>query len=101
MYNNPNWKWVISDHDTALETDKWFVANYKLRKVKSFSLSRIINYNPNWRLSVQPNSKIQKWIASRLSLNRTLCTTVSFKEGELEQFLDELDMMMGVLYGKT
>lgn len=102
MYNNPNWKWVIPDHDkAALETDRWFMANYKLRKVMSFSLSRLINYNPGWRLTVQAHSKIQKWIASRLSLERTRYTNVYLTEEELKLFLDELDQMMEILYAKA
>jgi hypothetical protein len=101
MYNNPNWKWVIADHEADSETDKWFLARYILKGIRSFHLNRLVNYTANWTLSVQSNSKIQKWIVSRLSLNRTLYTAVVFREGELEQFLDELDMMMEVLYGKT
>lgn len=101
MYNNPNWKWVISDHDTALETDKWFLARYKLRNITSFHLHRLVNLNSNWRLSTHSSSKIQKWIVSRLSLQDTSYVSVHFKDGELEAFLDDLDQMAEILYGKN
>lgn len=101
MYNNPNWKWVISDHDTALETDKWFLARYTLKGIRSFRLNRLTNRNANWTLSVQSNSKIQKWIASRLSLEQTRYTSVYLTEEELKLFLDELDQMAEILYGKN
>ena len=101
VYINPNWKWVIPDHDKASENDKWFLARYKLKGISSFQLSSLINFQTSWKLTIHSGSKIQKWISSRLSLDQTIYKTVSFKEGELEQFLDEFDMMMELLYGKS
>lgn len=98
MYKNPDWKWIITNSDTRFHFP---IQTYYLHKISSFTLTRCIDmWDGTWSLSVQSNSKIQKWIMSRLSLNQTRYKTIKFAEGELEQFLDELDRMMEVLYGK-
>lgn len=93
MYNNPDWKWVYLN--VSLNTD-----TYSLKKIKSFGLWHYPVLGSRWTLAVSSNSKIQKWIISRLDVRQTTYTYVDFKEGELEQFLDELDQMMECLYAK-
>lgn len=103
MYNNPNWKWVSCVEDKHpqgiiihLRTE-----SYILKNIKSFGMWRYPMISNNWTLAINSNAKIQRWIVSRLGVSQTTYTSVTFKEGELEAFLDELDQMMEVLYAKT
>lgn len=100
-YINPNWKWVSyveNQYPGGIIIDQ---ESYTLKNIKSFGIWRYPAVSYQWTLAVNSNAKIQRWIVSRLGVRQTTYTSVTFKEGELELFLDELDQMMEVLYGKA
>lgn len=101
MYKNKDWKWVIWEEDAYPPEDYMYLIQYKLKRVSSFVLDGLPNYDAKWHIKLNSNSKIQKWVATRLNISHTEYKPITFKEGELEAFLDELDQMMEVLYAKT
>ena len=101
MYNNPNWKWIVCREDRLPANDFFYLVEYKVKRISSFYLNSLVNYNKCWNISLNSKAKIQKWIVSRLDLTHTNHKGVVFKEGELEAFLDDLDNVMEILYGKT
>lgn len=100
MYINPDWRWVVGVEDVLSKDDFLNLVQYELKHISSFCLNCLPNLHSGWTILIQSNSKIQKWIAARLNLSQTRYKTIKFDEGELEMFLDELDSMMGLLYGK-
>ena len=100
MYNNPNWKWVIFKQDSLEPSDFLYLTEYRLKGIKSFYLNSLPNYRTTWTINLNSRAKIQRWVISRLDLTHTNHKGVVFKAGELETFLDELDQMAEILYGK-
>ena len=101
MYNNSNWKWVIFKQDSLEPNDFLYLAEYRLKDIKSFYLNSLPNYLNTWTINLNSKAKIQRWVITRLGLTHTNHKGIIFKRGELEAFLDELDLMMEILYGKT
>lgn len=100
MYKNNCWKWIQGKESTLPKSHIFYYFEYKIKNIISFSLTKSPNLDSSYQLTISANSKIQKWILQRLNISQTRYKTIKFEGSELEQFLDELDNMVEILYAK-
>lgn len=95
---NPDWKWVYLITDKELPFPN---IRIRLKRIKSFNMCIYIQWdNEEWTLDMNSKSKIQKWVLNRLNIPHTSYKILTLEDDELKSFLDDLDDMMELLYGK-
>jgi hypothetical protein len=100
-YINKSWKRVFYNGEEFRTS--YYREYYNIKKLSSFMLGRFegLSYANRWTLCCNRKAHIYSWLVSYLNIEQASSAVITLNREELEEFLNQLDYMLEVIYARN